>query len=362
MTRKRLLVLGVAAVAVGAAAVGGFAWWSGRQGQQSTENAYVRADTVSVSSRVAGYVAEVLVEDNQAVRPGQVLLRLDASDAEAALAQAEAQVSAAAAGARNVDDQSSLEGAVIAERSAAVASAEAEARRASLELARYASLASRGFVSEQRMQNLRAAAAASQAAVAQARAGVQAERLRSSSLGSTRDQALAEAERARAAAARARLDLGRAVVTAPEGGVIGARSVRPGQYVQAGAPLMAIVPLGRTYVVANFKETQVGAMRVGQPVEIEADAFPGHPIHGRVESFAPATGSEFAMIPVENATGNFTKVVQRVPVRIAVDGGDPLSGGLRPGLSVKVKVDTNARGQAGFADVGAPRTTQASAR
>ena len=140
------------------------------------------------------------------------------------------------------------------------------------------------------------------------------------------------------------------MIRAPVGGVIGARSVRPGQYVRPGGALMAVVPLGQTYVVANFKETQVARLRIGQPVEIHADAFGKAAIKGHVESFAPATGSQFALIPVENAVGNFTKIAQRLPVRIAIDRDAAVAGGLRPGLSVKVKVDVTSDTGPSFAE------------
>ncbi|HZZ34341.1 MAG TPA: HlyD family secretion protein, partial [Caulobacteraceae bacterium] len=155
---------------------------------------------------------------------------------------------------------------------------------------------------------------------------------------------------AQAAVQSARIDLDHTVIRAPIAGVVGARAVRPGQLVQPGTSLMAVVPLGQTFVVANFKETQVSRLRIGQPVEIRADAFGKRVIRGHIQSFAPATGAEFALIPVENAVGNFTKITQRVPVRIALEPGSPLAGALRPGLSVEVKVDVSHRAGASFAD------------
>ena len=353
MTRRKMTALAVAGTAMLAAAGGGFVWWHGRQGLQATENAFVEADTVAVSAQVPGYVAEVLVNDNQAVRPGQALVRLDPAEAETRLQQAEAEVSAALAAARNVDDRVGLEGALINQRQAALQSARAEAGRARADVERYAQLAARGFVTEQRMQTLRAAAARADAAVAEAQAALEAERRSAQSLGSTKAQSLAQADQGHAAVRQARINLERLQIASPVAGVVGARAVRVGQFVQPGAPLLSIVPLGRSYVVANFKETQVGAMRIGQPVEIRADAFPGRVIHGRVDSFAPATGSKFALIPVENATGNFTKIVQRLPVRIAVDEKDPLAAALRPGLSLEVEVDTRVKTGAGFAEAAA---------
>ena len=169
-------------------------------------------------------------------------------------------------------------------------------------------------------------------------------------MSSSRSQGQAQVQVALAAAEKARIDLDRTVIRAPVGGVIGARSVRPGQYVRPGAQILAIVPLGQTFVVANFKETQVARLRIGQSVSIKADAFGGSAITGHVESFAPATGSEFALIPVENAVGNFTKIAQRLPVRIALDRTSSLAGALRPGLSVTVKVTVKGQGGASFAD------------
>ena len=349
-----MLVLGGLAAAVLVFGGAGFAWWRGQQGVEKTENAFVQADTVSVSAQVAGYVSEVLVVDNQVVRSGQLLVRLDPAEAEARLSQAEAGVSAALASADNVDDRAALETALIGQRQAAVESARAEAAQSRAELARYGQLAARGFVSEQRLETLRTAASRAQAAVAEAQAALQAERRSAESLGSTKAQSLAEADQGHAAVRQARINLERLQIHAPAAGVVGARAVRIGQFVQPGAPLLSIVPLGRSYVVANFKETQVGAIRIGQPVEIRADAFPDRVIRGRVDSFSPATGSQFALIPVENATGNFTKIVQRLPVRIAVDPDDPLAAALRPGLSLSVEVDTRAPGGASFAEAVAP--------
>lgn len=353
MRRKGLVPL-IAAVIVGLAViVGGAFWWADKQHYEKTDNAFVQADTVLVSPQVAGYVAEVLVSDNQRVEAGQVLARIDPAAFEARLAQAEANAKALEAAVQGVDDRAALERAMIAQKQAGVASAEAEASRTSADLKRYGELAERGWVSEQKLQTVKAQAQASSAAVRQAAATLEAERRAAESLGSTRAEAIAKALAARAAADQARLDLEHTVIRAPAAGVVGARSVRPGQLVQPGATLMAVVPLGQTYVVANFKETQVHRLRLGQPVEIKADAFGGEAISGRLESFSPATGAEFALIPVENAVGNFTKIAQRVPVRIVVDRSTPLGSALRPGLSVEVKVDVTQRTGASFAEAAA---------
>ena len=354
LPKNRLIPLAAAGVAGLAILIGAGFWWSDKQSFEKTDNAFVQADTVQVSPQVAGYVVEVLVSDNQHVEPGQVLARIDPTTFQARLDQALANAAALEAAVGAVDDKAALEQAMIAERAAGVASARAEAGRMDADLKRYGDLAAKGWVSDQKLTTVRAGAAQSAASVAQAQAALEAERRTAESLGSARAQTVAQVAAARAAVEQARIDLERTVIRAPASGVVGARSVRPGQLVQPGVTLMSVVPLGKAYIVANFKETQLARLRIGQTVEIRADAFGGRTIRGRVESFAPATGAEFALIPVENAVGNFTKIAQRVPVRIAVEGGEPLAGGLRPGLSVEVRVDVRNRTGLSFADAGQP--------
>jgi len=352
-SRRKIVPLVVVGAAACAIAAGGAWWWVNRQTYETTDNAFVQADKVTVAPMVEGYVAEVLVLDNQAVAPGQVLARIDPATIRARLDQAEANARALEAAVRAVDDKAALEAALIAQKAAGVRSAEAQAKLAHAELKRYGTLAGEGWVSPQRAQSADAAADQAAASVAQAQATLEAERRAAQSLGASRDQTLAQAAAARAAADQIRIDLSRTEIRAPIAGVVGARAVRPGQYVRAGAALMSLVPLGETYVVANFKETQLSRLRIGQPVTIKADAFGGRTLSGRIDSFAPATGSEFALIPVENAVGNFTKITQRLPVRIAVDRRDPLAAALRPGLSVYVKVDVTDRTGPAFADAAA---------
>jgi len=268
--------------------------------------------------------------------------------AAAELAQAEANLAALEAGVQSVDARAAQEQAMIASRAAAVSQAQAQADLARQQVARYGALAEQGWVSQQRIETERAGVRTAQASVAEAQAALVAEQRTAGVLGSTRTQSVASVEQARAAVEKARIALERTVIRAPVAGVVGARGVRVGQYVRPGGTILSIVPLGDTYVVANFKETQLGRLRIGQTVEIKADAFKGEPLTGHIESFAPATGSEFALIPVENATGNFTKITQRVPVRIRVDRREGAA--LRPGLSVEVKVDLKSRGTLTFAE------------
>ena len=346
--RKRLPLI-VAAIVGLALIVGGLVWWQGKQRWEATDNAFVEADTTLISPQVEGYVAEVLVADNQRVEAGQVLIRLDDSEARARLAEAEANLAAVAAAVDNVDARAAQEQATIAARAAAVRQAQAQAGLAQAQVDRYGKLAEQGWVSQQRIQAERAGAQTAAAGVAEAQAALVAEQRTAAVLGSTRAQSVAAVEQARASVEQARIALDRTVIRAPVAGVVGARGVRAGECVRPGGQLMSSVPLGDTYVVANFKETQVGRLKIGQTVEITADAFPGRHLTGHIDSFAPATGSEFALIPVENATGNFTKITQRVPVRIVVEReGQGLA--LRPGLSVEVKVDLKSQGGASFAE------------
>lgn len=346
-----LAVGGVVAVLVVA---GGAAWWVNKQRYEATDNAFIAADKVSVAPQVDGYVAQVLVGDNARVTAGQVLVKLDDAPLRAKLAQAEANAAALDAAVNAVDDKARLEQAMIAQKAAGVDSAHAESQLAQAELKRYGALATQGWVSPQRAQTARAAASQATAGVAEARATLEAERRSAASLGSARAQTLAQAQAAHAAVEQARIDLERTQIKAPVAGVVGARAVRTGQYVRPGSALMSVVPLGEAYVIANFKETQVARLRIGQPVTIRADAFGKQEIKGHVDSFAPATGSEFALIPVENAVGNFTKIAQRLPVKIAVDAKSPIAGALRPGLSVEVKVDVRANTGPSFAQVSTP--------
>jgi membrane fusion protein (multidrug efflux system) len=333
--KSRLVPILVGSAAAVAVAVGGTIWWIGKQHYERTDNAFIQADKVAIAPLIDGYVAEVLVNDNQPVQPGQVLVRIDPVSIKARLAQAEANAQALEAGVAQVDDKARLEQAMIAQKAAGVSSAQAQAKMAKEDFDRYAALAKQGWVSTQRAQSIRTAQDQATAAVDQAQATLEAERRAAQSLGSAKAQTQAQAAAARAAVDQARIDLARTEIRSPVAGVVGAKGVRVGQYVRPGGALMSVVPLGDAYIVA-----------------IKADAFGKQTIKGRIDSFAPATGSEFAMIPVENAVGNFTKIAQRLPVKIAVDRSQPLAGALRPGLSVQVRVDVTQNTGPGFAEAG----------
>ena len=328
------------------AAIGGlyaWHWWTAGRFLEETDDAYLQADVVTIAPKVAGYVAAVLVGDNQPVRAGEVLLRLDDRDNRAALDRAQANVAAAQAAVRNLDAQLGLQHSTIEAAAADVATADAALRFAQEDWSRYQALLRSGAGTVQRAQSADSDLRGRQAALARSRAALAAATQQVDVLRTTREQAVAQLDQSRAAEELAALDLSHTVLAAPVEGAVGDRSVRVGQYVQPGTRLLSVVPMGRAlYLVANFKETQLARMRPGQGVAVTVDAFPGHALKGTVDSFSPGTGAEFALLPPENATGNFTKIVQRVPVRVRLDPEDSLLAHLRPGLSVSARVDTRA--------------------
>jgi membrane fusion protein (multidrug efflux system) len=309
---------------------------------ESTNDAFVRADIVSVIPKVSGYVDQVYVADNQDVTVGQPLVRIDARDYRAQTAQYRAQIDVAAANADNVRAGIREQEAAIAQARAQLATARADARFAAAEVARYAPLAASGAETREKLATLRNQAAQASNRVAAEAAALESAERRIGSLQAQVRQARAQGEAAQAQLAAAEVDLGSTVVRAAVAGRIGDKGVRVGQFVQPGTRMMSVVPLAAIYIVANFKETQIGLMRPGQPVEIEIDALPGTTLRGHVESLSPGTGAQFSLLPPQNATGNFTKIVQRVPVRIAIDASPAQRRLLVPGLSVEVAVDTIA--------------------
>jgi membrane fusion protein, multidrug efflux system len=308
---------------------------------ETTDDAYVKADSTLISPKISGYIAQVLVGDNQPVKAGQLLARIDDRDFKAALDQADADVAANEAAVLNLDAQLALQQPIIEQGTADVAAAEANAKFAQEEQARYDGLMKTGSGTVQRAQQTDAALRASNAQLQHSKSGLLAAQRKVEVLSTERARALAQLDRARAVEAQAALNLSYTEIKAPVDGTVGARSLRVGQYVQAGTQLMAVVPLDAVYVVANFKETQLTHVRSGQPVELEIDSFHGTKLRGHVDSLSPASGLEFALLPPDNATGNFTKIVQRVPVKIVLDDHG-LTGLLRPGMSAEPTIDTKA--------------------
>jgi membrane fusion protein, multidrug efflux system len=308
---------------------------------EATDDAYVKADSTLISPKVSGYIAEVLVSDNEKVRDGQLLARIDDRDFKTALAQAQADLAASEAAVRNLDAQIELQKPVIAQQAAEVDAADANLKFAEQERARSDELMKSGSGTVQRAQQTDAALRAQTAQLQQGKAGLVAANKQLEVLATDRAKAVAQVDHARAVKQQAALNLSYTQITAPVEGTVGARTLRVGQFVQAGTQLMAVVPLDQVYVVANFKETQLTHMREGQPVELRIDSFRSTPLKGHVDSLSPASGLEFALLPPDNATGNFTKIVQRVPVKIVLDENN-LSGLLRPGMSAEPVVDTKA--------------------
>ncbi|TQF32728.1 HlyD family secretion protein [Bradyrhizobium sp. UNPA324] len=334
------VALGLAlALAITTAGHYGYEYWRTGRYLESTDDAYVKADSTIIAPKVSGYVAKVLVGDNEKVRAGQTLAKIDDRDFKTALDQARADVAASEASVRNIDAQLELQQPVIAQSTADVTAADANLKFAQEERARYDDLMKSGSGTIQRAQQTDAALRASSAQLQHAKSGLVAAQRKIDVLTTQRAQATAQLERARTVAQQAALNLSYTEITAPVDGTVGARSLRIGQYVQAGTQLMAVVPLDAVYVVANFKETQLTHVRPGQPVELHVDSFRNKTLRGHVDSLSPASGLEFALLPPDNATGNFTKIVQRVPVKIVLDDHS-LTGLLRPGMSVVPTVDT----------------------
>ncbi|MCA3255087.1 MAG: HlyD family secretion protein, partial [Alphaproteobacteria bacterium] len=303
---------------------------------------YVEADMAVISSRVAGYIKRVAVDDNQAVRPGDTLVELEDVDYRARVAAAEADAARSGDLIGAADAAQGGRAAAIREAEAALAAAEAEATRAERDRQRLSQLLENRFVSRQRYDVAVAEAASRQAAVAQARAALVAARAGVAGAGAERGAAVAARSAATAQLEAARYDLANTRIVAPVAGFVGNRSARVGQFVRAGQQLMVVVPVDKAYVVANFKETQVARMRPGQPVTLTVDAYPDVTLKGRIVSLSPAAGSRFSILPPENATGNFTKIVQRIPIKILIDR--PLPEGVRlvPGMSVRPSIDVRS--------------------
>lgn len=308
---------------------------------QATEDAYVGADIIAIAPRISGHVEQVMVADHQAVTAGQLLVRLEARTAAARVSSSLAQAAVDKAGIEMVGARIDEQRLLTAQARAQLASAQAERDFADSEVARAAPLVEAGAESGQQLQARRRDQATSEQQVAGFKAALAASEQRLATLQAERRQAEARANSSGAQLEVARVDLDAVEIRSASDGRVGNLAVRPGEIVQAGTRLMTVVPADRAYVTANFKETQIASMRIGQPAVVRCDAFPGWEIHGHVESLSPATGSQYSLLPPQNATGNFIKVVQRVPVRIALDPVAGRSGRLAVGLSATVEVDTH---------------------
>jgi membrane fusion protein (multidrug efflux system) len=327
------VILCVAAVAV---SVGGWAW-ARSSDVISTDDAYIRGDVTSLAPKVGGYVTAIEIDDNQTVARGDVLFRIDDRDYRARLAQAAANIEAAKARLTNVDAGTQLQQSLIRQAEAQRRSTVAEMILATKASERRRELIRTNAVSEAQLDETEAARSKAEANVSAAAATVDAQQQRIVVLAAERQAAAAALAQAQAAADLAQIDLDNTQVRAPVGGVIGNRQVRIGRLVSPGVSLLDIVPVRDVWVVANFKETQVEGIRVGEQVRIRIDGFPATKFQGVVDSFAPGSGSAFSLLPSDNATGNFVRVVQRVPVKIRLTH-NPLPGRIVPGLSARVAV------------------------
>lgn len=337
--RGRVALKALIGLSLGLAAAGyGWHWWTAGRFTETTDDAYVGGDITVISAKIPGYIRKVLVRDNQFVHAGDVLVLLDDRDYKAALAKAEGNVAAQQALIGNLDATRTLQQAVIAQAQASVAAAVAERVRATDDARRYASLVGSRAVSAQLSQQAATDSDQARANEQKARAALTAAEQELAVIATRRLQAEAALDQARADRDLAALNLGYTELRAPVDGFVGNRRAQDGAFAQASSQLLSLVPAQGLWVDANFKESQLAQVRPGYPATIEVDALPGHRFQGHVVSLAPATGAQFSILPAENATGNFTKIVQRVPVRIALDDRNEGIKLLRAGLSVVAEV------------------------
>ncbi len=328
----------------------------------STDDAYLQADTAIIAPKISGYVGQVLVKDNQAVAKGQVLAVLDDRDYRAASQAADAAVAAAQAAIGNDHALTSLQQANIDVAQAKLASDNAELNFARTNAARYAKLTLSGAGTTQSAQQASTDLVRAQAQLTGDQAGLLAAQRQLAVLSSNLAASEAALKQATARARQAQLDVLHTVIRAPMAGTVGDKTVRSGEYVQPGTALMAVVPLRAVYAVANLKETQLTHIAPGQPVRVVVDAFPNLKVSGHVASISPASGQEFALLPPDNATGNFTKIVQRVPVKIILDATSATVGRLRPGMSIEPSIDTKPADQPDHEHAGEPADEPASGK
>ncbi len=316
--------------------------WIGERTRQTTDDAYARGDITPLSAQVEGYVRRVAVNDFQLVKAGDLLVEIDDEDYQARVAQAEADVLGAEAAIENLKARKALQHAQVAQAESVIAAIEADVVRTKLEAARQRSLLASSYGTLQKVEQADAEEKRFEANLERSRADLDGQRRQMAVLDTQESQLRAEAKAKRAARDLARIALGHTRIVAPVDGMVGERGVRAGQYVRAGTQVISVVPLENVWVVANYKETQLTHVAVGQKAEVTFDTFPGIVVTGHVEGIAPASGSQFSLLPPDNATGNFTKVVQRIPVKLLLDAGSPLAGRLRPGMSAVATIVTDS--------------------
>ena len=355
--RWREIALRLAVLAASCIVVALFAtqWdrWVGDSTRQETDDAYVQADITPLSAQVDGYVREVPVDDFQYVKKGDLLVAIEDDDYQARVAQAEADVAGANAAIENLKARKAAQKAMVAQAQDAISGTQANLERAQLEDTRQRKLLETTFGTQQRVEQTDAAEKQLVATLASDQAALEAQQRQMAVLDTQEEQLRADAKAKQAALDLAKINLDHTRITAPVDGEVSERGFRVGQYAHAGTQVISVVPLSNVWVIANYKETQLTHVVVGQGAEIRVDTFPGLVIRAKVDSIAPASGSQFSLLPPDNATGNFTKVVQRIPVKIVLDRDSPLAVVLRPGMSVYPTIDTKTE---------LPRVASAAAR
>ena len=321
--------------------------WVGASVRQTTDDAYVRGDITPLSAKIEGYIRRVPVNDFQQVKQGDLLIEIEDDDYRARLAQAEAEFAGAEAAVDNLKSRKALQHTQIAEAQEAINAIQADVDRTHKEAVRQRALLASTFGTPQKVEQAVAEEMRFQANLARGEAALAAAQRQMAVLDTEEAQLRAAAKAKQAATDLAKIEFGYTRITAPIDGMVSERGVRTGQYVHDGTQVISVVPLRNVWVVANYKETQLTRVKPGQPVDLTVDSFPHERLHGYVERIAPASGSQFALLPPDNATGNFTKVVQRIPVRIALDKGQPLLERLLPGMSVVTQIHTDEAGADG---------------
>ncbi|AZO87009.1 HlyD family secretion protein [Pseudomonas sp. QLc11A] len=314
-------------------------WFFKGRFYESTDNAYVQGEITRVSSQLGARIDQVLVQDNQHVEKGQLLIKLEGDDFRLAVDRANAALATRQAERLQAQSKLTQQASLIAASEAQVASSQASLGRSQIDLTRAETLRKPGYVSEERVTTLSAESHIARSQVAKAQADAQSQRQQVNALTAEIKRLDAQIANAKTDLAQAELNLTRSEIHAPISGLIGQRAAREGQYVQAGAYLLSIVPDEDIWIQANFKETQIGHMQPGQEAELTFDAYSDTPIKARVDSLFAASGAQFSLLPPDNATGNFTKVVQRIPVKLTFAADNPLRGKIRPGMSVTAKVN-----------------------
>jgi len=340
--RKLTLAASVMAIAISAGGWYGAQWWTTGRFLVSTDDAYVRAHNTTLASKVSGYVASIPLDDNAQVHAGDVIATIDDGDYRLAVDAAREKVATQQAAVDRFGQQILAQQSNIDQAKAQVLSARVADKKNQLEFERQQALAARAYASRQALEQAEANRDQGTAAVQSAQSALDAASANLEVLKAQRQEAIRTLDELKTALAKAERDLSFTVIRAPVDGVFANRAVQTGDFVQTGQRVAALVPLDEVYVDANFKETQLAQLRPGQPVSISVDALPGHKIDGRVASLSPASGAMFSLLPPDNATGNFTKIVQRLPVRIEVPATIGSQQLLRPGMSVVVSIDTKA--------------------